>query len=318
VQEQVTKAQAQDVSANVLVPLSADLTALSQKASVMHYPSDSVVLLKFVEKDQASLVSLVKAQSQEMQALEGDGQLITKQYGSDAVAIQKVFNPSVQQARNDKTIGTFLKIAPLSQPYSSLEHYSTLLASTDPTRAGLGAAGVKLYSSKIHDIVYGGMPSKTIIVSIAAQQLWAYENGKEVMTTLVTTGRPQLPTDIGPMKVILKSSPWVMHSPWGPGSPWWYPDTMVRKVLWFTASGEGLHDARWQPDSTYGPGSENVSYLASHGCIHLPGKTVDFLYDWAPVGTPVIVYPGDGTPADSQISRDTIDNPSQVASLKGA
>ena len=129
------------------------------------------------------------------------------------------------------------------------------------------------------------------------------------MDTAVTTGRPALPTDIGPMSVLRKSTPWKMHSPWGRGSPYWYPDTVVRKVLWFTNTGEGLHDAVWEPLSLYGPGGQYTS-SASHGCIHMPGTTVDFLFDWAPVGTPVIVIPGDGSPTAHQLAADTIDLPS--------
>jgi len=77
-------------------------------------------------------------------------------------------------------------------------------------------------------------------------------------------------------------------------------------VLWFTDNGEGLHDASWQPDATLGPGSQNGPF-ASHGCVHLPLAAVTTLYQWAPIGTPVVVYPGDGASAMSQVAQQTVD-----------
>jgi len=143
------------------------------------------------------------------------------------------------------------------------------------------------------------------VISVAGQRLRAYERGKVVEETLVTTGRPELPTDIGPMQVTKKSSPWTMQSPWPKGSPFWYPDTVVQMVLWFTNTGEGIHDAAWEPASAYGPGSTTGPY-ASHGCIHVTAAAETFLYNWAELGTPVIVYPGDGSPAADQVAKQTV------------
>src|SRR5256885_2247756 len=119
-------------------------------------------------------------------------------------------------------------------------------------------------------------------------------------------GRPALPTDIGAMQVLSKDAPWTMKSPWPRGSAEWYPDTPVQMVVWFTQNGEGLHDASWQPNSTLGPGSQNGPY-ASHGCIHVPLAAVRLLFDWAPIGTPVVVYPGDGSPVADQVAQQSVD-----------
>ena len=127
-----------------------------------------------------------------------------------------------------------------------------------------------------------------------------------LVDALVTTGRPSLATDVGAMRITRKDSPWTMQSPWPKGSPEWYPDTPVRMVLWFTENGEGLHDASWQPDATLGPGSQNGPF-ASHGCVHLPLAAVTTLFHWAPIGTPVVVVPGDGAPAVTQVAQRTVD-----------
>jgi lipoprotein-anchoring transpeptidase ErfK/SrfK len=112
---------------------------------------------------------------------------------------------------------------------------------------------------------------------------------------------------MGPMKVLRKDSPWKMHSPWPKGSPYWYPDAVVQWTAFFTVSGEAFHDAYWQPDSTLGPGSQFQSWTRSHGCVHLPYAQAHWMYDWADEGTPVDVYPGDGTPVTNQLALMTTD-----------
>jgi lipoprotein-anchoring transpeptidase ErfK/SrfK len=133
-----------------------------------------------------------------------------------------------------------------------------------------------------------------------------YDRGQVVVDTPVTTGRPALATDIGAMRVLRKDAPWTMQSPWPKGSPEWYPDTVVQMVLWFTKNGEGRHDASWQPVSTLGPGSQYGPF-ARPGCVHLPLAAIRTLFDWAPIGPPVVVFPGDGSPAASQALQQSVD-----------
>lgn len=52
----------------------------------------------------------------------------------------------------------------------------------------LGAAAAQTYQSRIHKLLLARLPAKTITISLSAQQLWAYEDGKVVQGTLVTTG----------------------------------------------------------------------------------------------------------------------------------
>jgi lipoprotein-anchoring transpeptidase ErfK/SrfK len=158
-----------------------------------------------------------------------------------------------------------------------------------------------------------GMPAKTIVIYIQDQHLIAYDHGQPAMSTVVTTGRPSLATDIGPMKITYRQAPFMMRSPWPKESPFWYPDSPVRKVMWFTDTGEGMHDATWR--SWFGPGS-NVGD-GTHGCVNLPGDRVDWVWDWAPDGTPVIVIPGTGEPQHVQLAQNTIDTPAGQV-IKGA
>ena len=234
------------------------------------------------------------------------------QTGANLDAVRKAGDDAVAAGRNEATIaayvnkpGPFKNLADVNRAYSRLEKFAGQVGSSDLDQAANAAAAVQRFTGAIHSALMSGLPSKAILISHTGQELWAYQDGKLVQDTLVTTGRPALPTDVGPMKVLSKSSPWTMHSPWPPGSPAWYPDTVVQMVLWFTNTGEGLHDAYWQgccwgPGSQYGPN-------ASHGCIHVPFGSEQFLFHWADVGTPVIVYPGDGTPVGNQMNQISTD-----------
>jgi lipoprotein-anchoring transpeptidase ErfK/SrfK len=260
--------------------------------------------------DAALLGSQVQAENGEVLKAAED---LKSQTGGSLDAVHRVGADAVARGRNDASVAAYMnKSNPfktfdqLSKAYSRLEKFAGRAGSPDLQQAAVGTAGVQRYAGQVHDLLIASLPSKAIVVSHEAQQLWAYQEGKVVQETLVTTGRPALPTDIGPMKVLSKSSPWKMHSPWPKGSPAWYPDTVVQMVLWFTNTGEGLHDAYWQR-CCYGPGSE-YSGSASHGCIHVPFGAEQYLFSWAEVGTPVIVYPGDGAPVAKQLSEITTDD----------
>jgi lipoprotein-anchoring transpeptidase ErfK/SrfK len=110
------------------------------------------------------------------------------------------------------------------------------------------------------------------------------------------------------MKVVHKDHPWKMHSPYPKGSPYWYPDTVVQYATFFTWSGESIHDAAWEPDSLLGPGSQYNASTRSHGCVHVPFNDASWMFNFADVGMPVLVYPGDGTSVANQLSQTTTDD----------
>jgi lipoprotein-anchoring transpeptidase ErfK/SrfK len=138
------------------------------------------------------------------------------------------------------------------------------------------------------------LPQKMIVVSTENQSATMYEAGRQVYSTPVTTGGPELPTDHGVFHIYLKLSPFVFHSPWPIGSPYYYPPTPVQFWMPFDG-GEGLHDASWR--SNFGPGSNlqptdlgTGNYiLGTHGCVNLPFDAASFVWNWAPVGTTVVV-----------------------------
>ena len=138
------------------------------------------------------------------------------------------------------------------------------------------------------------MPHKAIMVSLAEQALRAYEDGRLVMFTDVTTGRPALPTVTGHFSIYEKVTPWEFISPWPQGSPYYYPPSWSKYWMPFY-SGYGLHDAPWRHDygpgtNVYGDGPGSSEPTGTHGCVNIPLAQTQWLWNWAPVGTPVVIY----------------------------
>jgi len=137
--------------------------------------------------------------------------------------------------------------------------------------------------------------NKKIVISLSQQNLTAYNGDAVFVQSAVTTGGPETPTVMGSYQVLAKVSDFVMHSPW-PQSDWrWYPDSYVHYALMFQSDGYFIHDAPWR--SNFGPGSNSVlgppgGYdTGTHGCVNVPLVTQAALYNWADIGTQVIVEP---------------------------
>jgi len=131
-------------------------------------------------------------------------------------------------------------------------------------------------------------PAQLIIVHLATQQLVAYDRGCPMLRTPVTTGRAALPTGRGTFHIYYKAPRYHMISPWPLGDQFYYPPTWVSNAMEFIGNGTFIHSADWQPDETYGPGSQFGPY-ASHGCVHVMDGPLQRLYDWAGIGATVVV-----------------------------
>jgi lipoprotein-anchoring transpeptidase ErfK/SrfK len=126
---------------------------------------------------------------------------------------------------------------------------------------------------------------KVIVISLSHQALTAYQDGQAVLTTVITTGRPWLPTPPGVYHVFARQYHFYMVSPWAYGSANWYPTSFINFGLEFASGGYYIHDASWR--SWYGPGSN--TYNGTHGCVNVPYNPMLSLWNWAPIGTTVIV-----------------------------
>lgn len=143
-------------------------------------------------------------------------------------------------------------------------------------------AGVVLYPDS----------GKTIIVSLSQETLYAYDGTKQVLRTYVTTGNPNLPTPPGSYTVMARYHPYEFISPWPEGSPYYYPPSWSQYALLFRDGGYFLHDAPWRSafgPGTNGPGQPGTNYGGTHGCVNIPPDPMVFLWNWAPIGTTVLV-----------------------------
>ena len=135
---------------------------------------------------------------------------------------------------------------------------------------------------------------KRIIVSLSRQTLYAYDGVRLFLQTFVTTGNPALPTPPGSYRILAKYHPFQFISPWPPGSPYWYPPSWSQYAMLFRAGGYFLHDAPWRSTfgpGTNGPGQAGTNFGGTHGCVNIPPNPMISLWNWTPVGTPVLVVP---------------------------
>ena len=174
-------------------------------------------------------------------------------------------------------------LAPLEAQLATAGDLATLIGIRDNLQAIKNAVDAKYWQAS-----YGS--GKVIVISIAREELMALEDGVVVLDTLVTTGRPAMPTVTGTFQIFAKYSPYCMRS-W-PGNPYpWVGCIGMSYAMEFESSGFFIHDAPWR--SRYGPGTNNDN--GTHGCVNVPRNAhqMDFLYGWTPIGTTVIVLQGD-------------------------
>lgn len=122
--------------------------------------------------------------------------------------------------------------------------------------------------------------SKRIIVDRSDQMVYAYDGDTLFMQSPVSTGIELTPTPRGAFTVYRKTPSRYMQGPIPgistqeydlPGVPW---------NLYFTKEGAVIHGAYWHDD---------FGKTHSNGCVNLPIDAAMKLYEWADLGTTVIV-----------------------------
>jgi hypothetical protein len=119
---------------------------------------------------------------------------------------------------------------------------------------------------------------KRIDVSLSMQRLQMIQDGQLLRTIAVATGVAAAPTPPGTFYVQYKS-PQMRFTGFNPdGSHYDIPDVHWVLPFWGDYT---LHGAYWRP--RFGvPGSD--------GCVSMTDAEAKLLYDWADVGTPVIIH----------------------------
>lgn len=121
---------------------------------------------------------------------------------------------------------------------------------------------------------------KYIDVDIAAQVMTIFENGKLLDAYLVSSGLRGMDTPKGEYRIHNKAD-----KPWSKKYELYMPNWMA-----ITSDGKyGIHELPEWPGG-YKEGANHLGIPVSHGCVRLGVGPAKRVFDWAEIGTPVIVH----------------------------
>ena len=134
---------------------------------------------------------------------------------------------------------------------------------------------VKGYKRNGRDDICGNY----VEVSLSAQHLWFYLDGKLIVETDVVSGLPkdERETMTGVFCIPYKKSPETLK-----GDTW--EETVTYWMPFY--DGQGLHDAPWR--SSFGGGIYQTN--GSHGCVNLPYDAAQRIYENMPERFPIFLY----------------------------
>ena len=119
---------------------------------------------------------------------------------------------------------------------------------------------------------------KLITVDIGSQKIYAWEGGRIVNQSPVSTGMYYTPTVKGEFKIYRKVDLQDMKGNYPPYEPYYLKN--VPNVMYFYKA-YAIHGAYWH---------NKFGSKVTHGCVNEPIVFSKWLYDWAPIGTRVIVF----------------------------
>jgi hypothetical protein len=154
--------------------------------------------------------------------------------------------------------------------YSGLLRPRQVSAPPEPPKNGLGAGG-----------------ARWIDVNLSQQVVVAYEGEKNVFLTAVTSGRPGWETPTGIFRIQRRvENETMVGSTLLRLDTFEIPEYRLENVKWtqyFTGTGAALHTNYWRAVSLFGMPS-------SHGCLGMVEAAAKWFWDWARVGTPLLVH----------------------------
>jgi lipoprotein-anchoring transpeptidase ErfK/SrfK len=119
---------------------------------------------------------------------------------------------------------------------------------------------------------------KAILVSIEQQKLYAFENYLLVHEFDVITGRAGKETETGKFKISRKYKDYTSKK----------YDAPMPYSMFFSGDGKAIHATGWATLRSYVQTYVSGS-LGSHGCVGLTEEDAITLFEWAPVGTNVVI-----------------------------
>ncbi|NJM20214.1 MAG: L,D-transpeptidase [Richelia sp. RM2_1_2] len=138
-----------------------------------------------------------------------------------------------------------------------------------PTNKALGN-NMQRISQKVSQLKKSN--KRWIQVDLSEQRLIAWQGNKAVFGVIVSTGKRTTPTPIGVFNIYTKLNKTRMK-----GDDYDIPD--VPHTMYYQG-GYGIHGAYWH---------NNFGTPVSHGCVNLAPNQAKKLFNWASVGTTVVV-----------------------------
>ena len=138
--------------------------------------------------------------------------------------------------------------------------------------------------TKLEEAVMYAQPQilagKYIDISLGYQNLVIFENGKALNAFLISSGKKGFDTPIGTFKIENK-----YPRAWSKKYALWMPYWMA-----FLPTGQmGIHELPEWPGG-HKEGANHLGTAVSHGCVRLGVDSAKQVYDWAEIGTPVIIH----------------------------
>lgn len=118
---------------------------------------------------------------------------------------------------------------------------------------------------------------KWLEVDLSSQTLSMYIGNEVVETFLISSGKAATPTQIGTGRIYAKYPVQTMTGTIN-GEYYYVPN--IKWVNYFNG-GEAIHGTYWH---------DNFGHPMSHGCINMTEAAAKIIYDFAPIGTKVIVH----------------------------
>lgn len=121
---------------------------------------------------------------------------------------------------------------------------------------------------------------KYIDVNIATQVMTLFEDGRAVDAYMISSGKRGMDTPKGNFTIQNKAA-----RPWSKRYSLYMP-------YWQAITPDGLYGIHELPEwpGGYKEGANHLGTPVSHGCMRLGIGPAKRVYEWAPIGTPVVIY----------------------------
>jgi tetratricopeptide (TPR) repeat protein len=126
--------------------------------------------------------------------------------------------------------------------------------------------------------------NRLILVGVAEQRMWVFEDGKKVFDFVVSTGEPGRDTAVGEFEILNKID-MAYASTWNLDMPYWMG------IYWAGPLQNGIHALPIVKHTGYKLWDGYLGQRVSYGCVILGDEDAATLYEWTEVGTKVKIVP---------------------------